>query len=108
MLLQLDANNVEREISFLKKLSPAKKNDFTFEREGLSLTCALVHFRFYLLPRPFRLRTDHRALQWLFSKKPKASAKITGWLATLMEYPMQIEYVLGCENAIADAFSRLD
>ena len=25
-----------------------------------------------------------------------------------MEYPMQIEYVHGCENAIADALSRLD
>ena len=24
-----------------------------------------------------------------------------------MEYPMQIEYVRGCENAIADALSRL-
>ena len=25
-----------------------------------------------------------------------------------MEYPMQIEYVRGCENAIADALSRPD
>ena len=25
-----------------------------------------------------------------------------------MEYPMQIEYVRGCEYAIADALSRLD
>ena len=25
-----------------------------------------------------------------------------------MKYPMQIEYVRGCENAIADALSRLD
>ena len=25
-----------------------------------------------------------------------------------MEYSMQIEYVRGCENAIADALSRLD
>ena len=54
------------------------------------------------------MRTDHRALQWLFSKEPKASARITGWLATLMEYPMQIEYVRGCENAIPDALSSLD
>ena len=62
----------------------------------------------YLLARPFRLITDHRALQWLFSKEPKASARISGWLATLMEYPMKIEYVRGCENVIADALSRLD
>ena len=85
-----------------------QRNYSTFERECLAVVCAFEHFRVYLLARPFRLRTDHRALQWLFSKEPKASARISGWLATLMEYPMQIEYVSGCENAIADALSRLD
>lgn len=55
-----------------------------------------------------RLRTDHRALQELCSKESKASTRISGWLATLIEYPMQIEYVSGSENAIADALSRLD
>ena len=39
---------------------------------------------------------------------PKASPRISGWLATLIEYPMQIDYVRGCENVIADALSRLD
>ena len=68
----------------------------------------IKHFRVYLLERLFFLRTDHRALQWLFSKEPKASARILGWLATLIEYPMQIEFVRGCENVIADALSRLD
>ena len=34
--------------------------------------------------------------------------RISGWLATLMEYPMQIVYVRGCENVIADALSCLD
>jgi hypothetical protein len=62
----------------------------------------------YLLGRKFTLRTDHRALAWLFSKEPKASARISGWLATLMEYPIVIEYVKGTENALADALSRLD
>ena len=42
------------------------------------------------------------------SNEPNASARISGLLATLMEYPMQIEYVRGCKNAIADALFRLD
>ena len=109
VLFQRDAAGVERAISvFSKKLSSAQRNYSTFDREWLAVVCALEHFRVYFLARPFRLRTDNRALQWLFSKEPKASARITGWLATLMEYPMQIEYVRGCENAIADALSRLD
>ena len=70
--------------------------------------CALEHFSVYLLGRKFRLRTGHRALAWLFSKEQKASARISGWIATLIEYPIVIEYVRGAENKIADALSRLD
>ena len=100
---------VERPIFFFsKKLSSAQRNYSTFERECLAVVCALEHFRVYLLARPFRVRTDHRALQWLFLKEPKAPTRISRWLATLMEYQMQIEYVRGCENAIADALSRID
>ena len=97
-----------RAISLCRRNSSAQRNYSTFERECLAIICVLEHFRVYLLARPIRLRTDHRALKWLFSKEPKASARISGWLATLMEYPMQIEYVRGCENAIADALCRLD
>ena len=109
ILLQRDSNGVERPVSFFsKKLSSAQRNYSTFERECLAVICALEHFRVYLLGRKFTLRTDHRALAWLFSKEPKASARISGWLATLMEYPIVIEYVKGTENTIADALSRLD
>ena len=109
ILLQRDSNGVERPVSFFsKKLSSAQRNYSTFERECLAVICALEHFRVYLLARKFTLRTDHRALAWLFSKEPKASARISGWLATLMEYPVVIEYVKGSENSIADALSRLD
>ena len=97
VLLQRDTAGVERPISFFsKKLSSAQRNYFTFERECLAVVCALEHFRVYLLARSFRLRTDHRALQWLFSREPKASARISEWLAKFIEYPMKIEYVRGC------------
>jgi len=108
VLLQCDAAGVERPVSFFsKKLSSAQQNYSTFERECLAVVAALEHFRVYLLGRPFRLRTDHKALQWLFSKEPKASARVSGWLATLAEYPVVIEYVRGKENEIADILSRL-
>ena len=61
-----------------------------------------------LLGCRFRLRTDHRVLAWLFLKEPTASARISGWLATLMEYTIVIEYVRGAENSMSDALSRLD
>ena len=108
VLLQRDSSGVERPVSFFsKKLSSPQQNYSTFERECLAVVAALEHFRVYLLGRPFRLRTDHKALSWLFSKEPKASARVSGWLATLMEYPVAIEYVRGTENTIADILSRL-
>ena len=68
VLLQSDSNGIERVGSFFsKKLCPAQRNYSTFEREGLAIICALVHFRVYLLGCRFRHRTDHRALAWLFS-----------------------------------------
>ena len=104
VLLQRDDSGVERAITFFSKnLSPAERNYLKFEQECLAVICALEHFRVYLLGRKFRLRTDHCALAWLFSKEPKASARISGWLATLMEYSIVIEYVRGSENSIADA-----
>ena len=109
VLLKRGADGIERAVSFFsKKLSSAQRNYSTFERELLAVICALEHFRVYLLARKFVLRTDHRALQWLFSKEPTASARISGWLATIMEYPIVIEYVKGTENSIADALSCLD
>ena len=93
---------------FLTKLSPALQNYSTLERECLTIICALVHFRVYLLRRRFRLRTDHRALAWWISKELKASARISGWFATLMEYPIVIEYMREAENSIAEALVQLD
>ena len=99
---------MERPISFFsKKLSAPQQNYSTFESECLAVVAAAQHFRVYLLGRPFILRTDHKALSWLFSKEPKGSARVSGSIATLMEYPIQIEYLKGSENTIADILSRL-
>ena len=89
-----------------KKLSAPQQNYSTFERECLAVVAAAQHFHVYLLGRPFILRTDHKALSWLFSKEPKGSAQVSGWIATLMEYPIEIEYLKGSENTIADILSR--
>ena len=90
------------------KLSPAQRNYSTFERDCLFIICAFGHFRADLLGRKIRLHTDHRALAWLFSKQPTACASSSGWLVTLMEYPIVIEYVCGSGNSIAYDLSQLD
>ena len=85
-----------------------QQNYSTYERESLAVVAAALHFRVYLLDRPFVFRADHRALTWLFSIEPKGSARVSGWVASLMEFPIVIEYVKGTENTIADIFSRFE
>ena len=108
VLLQQKEDGRERHVRyFSKKLSPTQKRYCTFEKECLGIVLSCEHFRVYLLARPFRLRTDHKALQWLYRHEPKSSSKIAGWIATLQEYPIEIQYIRGSENTIADILSRM-
>ena len=59
-----------------------------------------------MLARPFGLRTDLKALIWLFSKEPKASACISSLIATLLELPIAVEYIKGTIYTIADVLLR--
>ena len=108
VLLQRDVIGVEPVIIVFEEIIIGATNYYTCQRECLAIVCVLVHFLVYLVARPFCLCTDHRTLQWLYSKQPKASVRISGWLETLIEYPMQIDYVRGYENVITDTLSRLD
>ena len=106
VLLQRSDDGIERSISFFsKKLLSPQQNYSTFERECLAIA-VVTHFRVYMLARPFVLRTDHKALTWLLSKEPKASARISSWIATLLEYSIVVEYIKGTENTITDVLSR--
>ena len=107
VLVQRSNDGIERPISFFsKKLLSPQQNYSTFERECLAVVAAVTHFRVNLLARPFVLRTDDKALTWLFSKKLRPSARISSWIATLLEYPIVVEYIKGTENTIADVLSR--
>ena len=72
--------------------------------ECFAVVAPAQHFREYLLGRPIILCTDYEALSWLFSKEPKGYARVSWWISTLMEYPIEIEYFKGSENTIVDIF----
>ena len=73
----------------------------------LSIVLACENFRVYLLGKTFRLRTEHKALLWHLQQEAKAGGKLSRWIATLLEYPIEIEYLKGSENTIADILSRM-
>lgn len=51
-----------------RKLSKAKKNYSTTEREGLAMVYALQKFQHYLLGGHFKMYTDHYTLNYLVNK----------------------------------------
>ena len=67
VLLQADVNsNIFRPVAFhSRKLSSAEKNYPTREQELLALVDSVKHWRHYLLGAPFRIRTDHKSLEYL-------------------------------------------
>ena len=54
----------------------------------------------------FRPANDHKALTWLISIEPKANARISSVIETLLEYPIVVEYIKGTKNTIADVRSH--
>ena len=62
--------------------------------------------RQYLLGKPFKIRTDPKALVWLHNVKDP-SCRLLRWRLRMEEYKYEIVYVKGKENKAADCLSRL-
>ncbi|KAF9752811.1 Transposon Ty3-G Gag-Pol polyprotein, partial [Nosema granulosis] len=106
VLSQKDENGKERMISaFSKRLDKCQKNYSVTDKELLGLVKGIENYRHYLLGRPFTLRTDHRALTYLWETKNPVG-RLLRWSLKLSEYDFRVEYIKGDDN-IADGFSRV-
>jgi hypothetical protein len=76
------------------------------EKECLAMVLSIKRFHVYLHGRFFIIRTDHRALVWLYRCKDQFS-KLLRWSLFLQQYQFLIVYGKGEHNVVADALSRL-
>ena len=77
-----------------RTLNKAERNYCVTDKELLAVKHFIEHFRHYLLGRHFIVRSDHQALQWLFSlKEPKG--RIARWLTIMAEFGFEVEYRAG-------------
>jgi hypothetical protein len=107
ILAQPGEGGIDHPISFAsRKLSLAKRNYTTIEREGLAMIYTLQKFRHYLLGFHFKMFTDHSTLKYLV-KKPVLGGKICRWLLLFQEYEFEIIVKPGRLNAGPDHLSRL-
>ncbi|KAL2096753.1 hypothetical protein ACEWY4_005960 [Coilia grayii] len=56
--------------------------------------------------RPFKLKTDHRAVQWLENMRD-TNSRVTRWYLSLQPYNFTVEYRPGASNRVADFLSRI-
>ncbi|KAF9744817.1 Retrovirus-related Pol polyprotein from transposon 17.6, partial [Nosema granulosis] len=97
----------ERMISaFSKKLDKCQRNYSVTDKELLALVKGIEKYRHYLLGRPFILKTDHKALTYLWETK-NLTGRLLRWSLKLAEYDFRVDYIKG-EMNIADGFSRIN
>ncbi|EYC05726.1 hypothetical protein Y032_0080g1333 [Ancylostoma ceylanicum] len=86
-------------------LSKAERNYHITDLEALAVMFALQKFHFFVYGLRTIVRTDHQPLTCLF-KRTNVSARVLRWALEIQKYRLEIEYVAGKANAVADALSR--
>ena len=89
-----------------KSLNDAQRNYSVTKREALSLVFALESFRNIILLYPIVVYTDHRPLLGAL-RKPTKDQCLQRWALLIQEYDIELLYIKGTENTLADLLSRL-
>jgi len=99
-------DGVERPICYASQLYDKHQRNYNVTRkELLALVTFVRKFRQYLLGKPFLIRTDHSALQWL-RRTPEPIGQQARWLEILEEFDFRVEHRPGIRHSNADALSR--
>ena len=88
-----------------KSLTGAELNYISYEQEALAMVWSIDLFNHYLRGRPFVVRSDCQALEWLKDKRPRG-ARINKWLLRLQEYDYKVVHRPGIKSANCDGLTR--
>jgi hypothetical protein len=91
---------------FSRQVAPQHAKLAAYERELIGLVQAVRHWRPYLWPREFIVRTDHCSLKHLDQRLSTIPQHT--WVSKLFGYAFQVEYKPGAQNADANDLSRRD
>ena len=99
-------NGEERVIAYASRtLISGESNYSATQLELLSIIHHLDKFRHYLVGRKFKLRSDHKSLQYLQTFK-KPSGILARWILKIQDLDYEFEHLKGKQNAPCDYLSR--
>ncbi|XP_073064055.1 uncharacterized protein [Primulina eburnea] len=90
-----------------RTMDAAQQNYTTTEKEMLAVVFAFDKFRPYLVGTKVIVFTDHAVIRYLFAKKDE-KPRLIRWILLLQEFDFEVNDRKGCENQVADHFSRLE
>ena len=88
-----------------RQLKKHEENYPTHDLELAAVVFALKIWRHYLYSVPYRIFTDHKSLQYIFTQK-ELNLRQRRWFELIKDYDCTIEYHPGKANVVADALSR--
>ncbi|GFT43526.1 retrovirus-related Pol polyprotein from transposon 297 [Trichonephila clavipes] len=96
----------EHPVEFASRLlNPAERNYSSTEREALAVVWAVNKFRGYTDGASITVASDHQALRWLMKLK-SPTGRLARWALQLQSFNLNMEYIPGKSNVIADMLSR--
>ena len=94
---------------FAQKLTSTQQRYSTFGRDLLAIHGSIQHFHHLLEGRDFYVLTDHKPLQYAFSRNSQQlSPREIRQLDFISQFTTDIRYLPGPENEVADALSRIE
>ncbi|MGL5690887.1 MAG: RNase H-like domain-containing protein, partial [Bacteroidales bacterium] len=105
ILSQQNSDGKEEMIyAYSKGLDKAQLNYSVTDKELLAVVKCLEHFRHYLIGKEFLLRTDHKALEYLWNAQ-NPNSRMLRWSLKIQDFKFQVKYIKGEDN-YADGISR--
>lgn len=88
--------------SVFPRLTPAEERYSNIKRELLGVVFAMERLHHYVYGEPVRIQTDHKVI-WR-----KRIATASPRLQRLASYEIQLEFISGKDNTVAEALSQVD
>jgi hypothetical protein len=105
VLMQEHAEQLHPVAYYSRKLSPSEAKYGAYAREMLAVIDSLRHFEHYVDGRQITVESDQQALSWFWSQR-QLDKQQARWMAKLQAYDLQLKYIQGKLNLVADALSR--